>query len=72
MNGEKQTSTIGHRILTVVGIVLCVILIPMLIINCTLLIKSWTSKDEVLHLFFCFLPFAAVLQKMQTLKQEMP
>lgn len=47
MNGEKQTSTIGHRILTVVGIVLCVILIPMLIINCTLLIKSWTSKDEV-------------------------
>ena len=40
-------STLGHRILTGVGIALCVILIPMLIINCTLLIKGWTNKDEV-------------------------
>ena len=51
MNGEKQTSTLGHRILTGVGIALCVILIPMLIINCTLLIKGWTNKDEVPTLF---------------------
>ena len=40
-------STLGHRILTGIGIALCVILIPMLIINCTLLIKGWTNKDEV-------------------------
>ena len=40
-------STLGHRILTGVGIALCVILVPMLIINCTLLIKGWTNKDEV-------------------------
>ena len=40
-------STLGNRILTGVGIALCVILIPMLIINCTLLIKGWTNKDEV-------------------------
>lgn len=39
--------TLGHRILTGVGIALCVILIPMLIINCTLLIKGWTNKDKV-------------------------
>ena len=51
MNGEKQTSTLGHRILTGVGIALCVILIPMLIINCTLLIKGWANKDEVPTLF---------------------
>ena len=42
-----KKSTLGHRILTGVGIALCVILIPMLIINCTLLIKGWTNKDEV-------------------------
>lgn len=51
MNSEKQTSTLGHRILTGIGIALCVILIPMLIINCTLLIKGWTNKDEVPTLF---------------------
>ena len=44
-------STLGNRILTGVGIALCVILIPMLIINCILLIKGWTNKDEVPSLF---------------------
>lgn len=42
-----KKSTLGHRILTGVGIALCVILVPILIINCTLLIKGWTNKDEV-------------------------
>lgn len=51
MNSEKQTATLGHRILTGVGIALCVILIPVLVINCTLLIKGWTNKDEVPTLF---------------------
>ena len=51
MNGEKQTTTRGHRILTGIGIVLCVILIPMLIINCTLIVKGWTNQDEVPTLF---------------------
>lgn len=51
MNVEKQTSTLGHRILTGVGIALCVVLVPMLIINCALLIKGWTNKDEVPTLF---------------------
>ena len=46
-----KKSTLGHRILTAVGIILCVILIPMLIINCTLLIKGWANKDEVPTLF---------------------
>ena len=44
-------STLGHRILTGVGIALCVVLVPMLMINCTLLIKGWTNKDEVPTLF---------------------
>ena len=37
----------AHKILTVVGSVLCVILVPILIINCTLIIKSYVNKDEV-------------------------
>lgn len=44
-NKEKSPTT--HKALTVVGIVLCVILIPILIINITLIIKSYTNSDEV-------------------------
>ncbi len=47
MQDNKGTGELRHRIWTIVGIVLCVILIPMLIINCTLLIKSWLNEDEV-------------------------
>ena len=42
----SETSKL-HKSLTIVGIVLCVILIPILIINCTLIIKSFVNKDEV-------------------------
>lgn len=48
---DEKKSTLKSRILTGVGIALCVILIPMLIINCILLIKGWTNKDEVPSLF---------------------
>ena len=44
---EKESTSAGHKILTTIGIVLCIILIPILIINCTLIIKSYTNKDEV-------------------------
>lgn len=44
---EKENSTKLHKILTIVGWVLCVILVPMLIVNCTLLLKSVINKDEV-------------------------
>lgn len=36
-----------QKILTIVGTVLCIILLPILIINLTLLIKSYTNADEV-------------------------
>lgn len=36
-----------QRILTIIGIVLCVILVPILIINCTLIIKSYVNTEEV-------------------------
>ena len=44
---QEEPVSIGHRILTVIGAVLCVILIPILILNCTLIFKSYTNKDQV-------------------------
>ncbi|MBQ7035659.1 MAG: signal peptidase I, partial [Clostridia bacterium] len=41
-----RTST-PHKILTVVGTILCIILIPILLINLTLIAKSYINKDEV-------------------------
>lgn len=43
---KKEKTTAVHKLLTVVGTVLCVILIPILIINCILIVKSFTS-DKV-------------------------
>lgn len=43
----KGSTSPGYRALTIVGIILCIILIPILIVNCTLLIKGYTNKDEV-------------------------
>ncbi len=45
--GKGEKSTLSHKIFTIVGIVLCVILIPILIINCILIIKGATNEDEV-------------------------
>ncbi len=47
MEKEKVTTSTTHKVLTVVGIVLCVILIPILIVNLTLIVKSFVNKDEV-------------------------
>ena len=43
----KEKSSVTHRVLTIVGTVLCVILIPILLINITLIAKSFINKDEV-------------------------
>jgi len=41
----KECSPAIHRILTVIGTVLCIILLPILIINCILIVKSFTSEE---------------------------
>ena len=49
-NAEKKETasySTGHRILTIIGIVLCVILIPIIIINCTLMVQQLTNKDKI-------------------------
>lgn len=46
---QPDTQPVGgmHKTLNIIGIVLCVILVPILIINCTLIVKSWINQDEV-------------------------
>ena len=43
----KKSADKAQKALTIIGIVLCVILIPILLINCTLIVKSFINKDEV-------------------------
>ena len=43
----KEKTSVTHRVLTIVGTVLCIILIPILLINLTLIAKSYINKDEV-------------------------
>ncbi len=44
---EKQPTSTFHKVLTVIGTILCVILLPVLLINLTLIAKSYLNPDEV-------------------------
>lgn len=59
---NKKKSVI-HNVLTVFGSVLCIILIPILIINCTLIIKSYANKDAVPS-FGSFIPLIVLTDSM--------
>ena len=43
----KEKNTAIHKTLTVIGIILCIILIPILLINVTLIAKSYINQEEV-------------------------
>jgi len=43
----KENTSTSHKIFSVIGVILCIILTPILIINITLIIKSNTNKAEV-------------------------
>ena len=47
MNQKPSKPDFKHKLLTIVGAVLCVILLPILIMNLTLIIKSYVHTDEV-------------------------
>lgn len=47
MHQKKEKTSTAHKIQTVIGIVLCVILIPILILNISLIVRSFTDPDEV-------------------------
>jgi signal peptidase len=44
---KPAKSTKSNKFLTVLGVILCIILIPILIVNCTLIVKSLLNEDEV-------------------------
>ncbi|MBR2028541.1 MAG: signal peptidase I [Oscillospiraceae bacterium] len=44
---QKEKNTAGNKVLTVIGAILCVILTPILLINLTLIAKSYINQDEV-------------------------
>lgn len=44
---EKETTSLSYKIMTVVGAVLCLILLPILIMNCILIAKSYMDPDKV-------------------------
>lgn len=50
-NAKAKRNAVVHRIFTIVGIVLCVILIPILIINCVMIVKSFMNPEEVPGVF---------------------
>lgn len=45
-NGTPAT-TAAHKVATVIGAILCVLLVPILVVNCILLFKGATNQDEV-------------------------
>lgn len=59
-----KTNTKTNKVLNVVGIILCAILIPILIVNCTLIIKSFIHKDDVPD-FLGVLPMIVLSPSMQ-------
>ena len=61
---KKEGGTAVHKTLTIVGIVLCVLLIPILIINCTLIVQSFVNKDEVPGIAG-FMPFIVATDSME-------
>ena len=44
---KNKTVDTKQKLLTIIGSILCVILVPILIINLTLIIKSYVNEDEV-------------------------
>ena len=44
---RNEKNTASNKILTVVGIILCVILVPILVVNVTMIIKGLVNKDKV-------------------------
>lgn len=47
MDEKKDKELVTNKIKTIVGTILCIILTPILFINITLIVKSYTNTDEV-------------------------
>ncbi|MDD2190638.1 MAG: signal peptidase I [Eubacteriales bacterium] len=63
-NDKEKEKRGGNRIMQVIGILLCVVLIPMLVINLTLIIKSFSYPEQVPD-FFGYKPFIVLSGSME-------
>ena len=45
--GGVPSNGVGHKVATAIGIALCVVLVPILLVNCFLLYQSATDQDNV-------------------------
>lgn len=64
MDTKKKKKSVLDIIFTVLGVVLCVIMIPIVAVNITLIIKSYTSPDQVPD-FFGYKPFIVMSGSME-------
>lgn len=62
--GMKEKSTIMQKVTAAIGVVLCLIFIPILLINVTLIVKSYTSPDKVPD-FMGYKPFIVLSGSME-------
>lgn len=44
---EQEKTSLKLKVMNIIGTILCIILLPILLINITLIIKSYTNADEV-------------------------
>ncbi len=44
---KEQSASKSGRLLTVIGVIICALLLPILTVNVTLIIRSYINKDEV-------------------------
>lgn len=47
MSKPKEKTSGIHKFWTVVGVILCILLIPILVINCTLIFRGYTDSEKV-------------------------
>jgi len=47
VHNEEEKNSVWHLIATIIGIVLCAVLLPVVIINMTLVIKSYIKPEQV-------------------------
>lgn len=66
---EKEPSTTGNKVSLIIGIVLCVILVPILIINCALIVVGFTQPDKPPSLFG-YTPMIVLSPSMSPLIEE--
>lgn len=68
VSAEKETKSKGSKVTFIIGIVLCVILVPILIINCTLIINGFVTDRP--PSIFGYTPLVVLTDSMDPLIAE--